>query len=122
MTNYFCFYCQESIIIVEKFKFSSNFVDIFCYITFQVDKQLATGEYFLNKEQKRTKQQKEKEEKHAEATKKREERRQQAFVAPEEPKVEHTVTNKNSSVDIDALKEKVKKAQKRKFQKTNSSV
>lgn len=81
---------------------------------FQIDKQLVTGEYFLNKEQKRAKEHKEKDEKHIEATKKREERRQQAFVAPEESKVNANIS-KDKSINIEALKQKVKKAQKRKF-------
>lgn len=67
-----------------------------------------SGEYFLNKEQKRTKLEKEKEEKHAEANKKREEKRQQAFVPPEESKIGKMV-NRSVSMDIEALKEKVKK-------------
>lgn len=76
----------------------------------QIDKQLASGEYFLSKDQRRAKEQKEKDEKHAEAAKRREERRQQAFVPPEEPS---TSKPKNSGVvvDLEAIKAKVKKAQ-----------
>lgn len=75
---------------------------------------MATGEYFLNKEQKRTKQQKEKEQKHEEAAKRREERRQQAFIPPEEPSTSKSglQTSKNVKIDLDVIREKVKKAQK----------
>lgn len=78
-----------------------------------------TGEYFLNKEQKLTKKQKEKDEKHAEANKRRDERRQRAFVPPEEKTVEIKV-DKSTSVDIESLKQKVKKAQKKKHKKMKS--
>lgn len=78
-------------------------------ILLQIDKQLASGEYFLNKEQKRAKQQKEKDEKHADAAKRREERRQQAFVPPEEPG--SSKPKKPDVVDLEAIKAKVKKAQ-----------
>lgn len=72
---------------------------------------MATGEYFLNKEQKRTKLQKEKEQKHEEAAKRREEKRQQAFVPPEEPSTSKTAS-KSTKIDLDVIREKVKKAQK----------
>ncbi|KAJ8945087.1 hypothetical protein NQ318_005267 [Aromia moschata] len=78
----------------------------------KIDKELASGEYFLNKEQKHVKKQKEKEEKHAEAAKKREERRNQAFIPPEEPSTSKKGTNNNNDVDISALKQKILKARK----------
>lgn len=71
---------------------------------------MASGEYFLNKEQKKAKLQKEKEEKHAEAAKQREEKRQQAFVPPEEPSTSKTA-NKINKIDVEAIKAKIKKAQ-----------
>ncbi|XP_071055843.1 KRR1 small subunit processome component homolog [Onthophagus taurus] len=81
----------------------------------KIDKQLASGEYFLNKDQKRVQARKEKDEKHIEAAKKREERRQQAFIPPEENKSSNnTVKNDKVKVDIAALKEKIMKAQKKK--------
>lgn len=67
----------------------------------------------MNKEQKRAKQKKERDDKHAEAAKKREERRQEAFVPPEEKQAPKASTS--SDVDIAALKDKIKKAQKGKF-------
>lgn len=78
----------------------------------KVDKQLASGEYFLNKEQKRVKKQKEKEEKHAEAAKKREEKRNSAFIPPEETSVSKTKSNTSTDIDINALKDKIMKARK----------
>ncbi|KAJ8913461.1 hypothetical protein NQ315_013840 [Exocentrus adspersus] len=71
----------------------------------KIDKELASGEYFLSKEQKRVKKQKEKDEKHAEAAKKREERRNKAFIPPPE---EPTTSKRSVSpeIDIAALKEK----------------
>jgi ribosomal RNA assembly protein len=78
----------------------------------KIDKELASGEYFLNKEQKRQKKQKEINEKHAAAAKKREEKRNEAFIPPEEPSTSRQSSNVNSKVDIAALKEKIAKARK----------
>lgn len=74
----------------------------------QIDKQLASGEYFLNKEQKRVKRDKEIDQKHAEAAKRREEKRQEAFVPPEEPGPSKVPTFK-SNVDVYAIREKIMK-------------
>lgn len=76
----------------------------------KIDKQLASGEYFLNEEQKRAKKQKERDTKHTEAAKKREEKRNQAFIPPEEPSISQKKSNTTTKVDIQALKEKIKKA------------
>ncbi|KAM0727454.1 KRR1 small subunit processome component-like protein [Formica fusca] len=54
----------------------------------KLDKEMASGEYFLKEEQKRAKKRKEQEARHEEATKRRQERRAQAFVPPEEKPVE----------------------------------
>nr|QBH74093.1 hiv-1 rev binding protein [Aphelinus abdominalis] len=78
----------------------------------KLDKQLASGEYFLNQEQKRAKKRKEQEARHEEATKKREERRAQVFVPPEEKKVE--VIEQKNDIDINTFKKKVKKGLKKK--------
>ncbi|CAH0561147.1 unnamed protein product [Brassicogethes aeneus] len=78
----------------------------------KVDKELASGEFFLNKEQKRVKKQKEKDDKHAEAAKKREEKRNEAFIPPEEPTTSKNKTNVDTKVDIAALKDKIMKARK----------
>lgn len=76
---------------------------------FQIDKQLASGEYFLNKEQKRVKQKQEKDEKHAEAAKRRAEKRQEVFIAPEEPGPSKRQALSLPTVDVAALKEKIMK-------------
>ncbi|XP_028141568.1 KRR1 small subunit processome component homolog [Diabrotica virgifera virgifera] len=78
----------------------------------KIDKELATGEYFLNKTQKKAKKQKEKDDKHSEAAKKREEKRNQAFIPPEEPTTSKTQSKTNTKVDIASLKEKITKARK----------
>ncbi|XP_060531596.1 KRR1 small subunit processome component homolog [Cylas formicarius] len=80
----------------------------------KIDKQLESGEYFLTKEQKRARKQKEKDEKHAEAAKRREEKRKEAFVPPEEPQVSKKNPSFSNKVDIAALKEKILKARKKK--------
>jgi ribosomal RNA assembly protein len=79
----------------------------------KIDKQLASGEYFLTEAQKRTRRNKERDEKHSEAAKAREQRRQEPFKPPEE-NTPTPSTSKSDEVDIDAFKKKVKNAQKRK--------
>lgn len=81
------------------------------YIYFQIDKELASGEYFLNKDQKRAKKQKERDNRQAEAAKKREEKRNEAFIPPNEPSSSKGIKSSNM-VDVSALKEKILKARK----------
>ncbi|CAG9864237.1 unnamed protein product [Phyllotreta striolata] len=78
----------------------------------KVDKELASGEYFLNKNQKSVKKQKEKEEKQTEAAKRREERRNQAFVPPDEPSTSKKSFAVADKIDVASLKEKISKARK----------
>lgn len=54
----------------------------------KIDKEMASGEYFLKEEQKRAKKRKEHQVKHEEAAKRREERRAQAFIPPEEKPIQ----------------------------------
>ncbi|EFN70489.1 KRR1 small subunit processome component-like protein [Camponotus floridanus] len=54
----------------------------------KIDKEMASGEYFLKEEQKRAKRRKEYQAKHEEAAKRREERRAQAFIPPEEKPIQ----------------------------------
>ncbi|XP_055386500.1 KRR1 small subunit processome component homolog [Condylostylus longicornis] len=80
----------------------------------KIDKQLASGEYFLTKEQKRIKKNKELKEKQAESVKKQEERRNKDFIPPEEKS--KTSSKQNSyKIDIKSLKEKLKKVKTKKF-------
>ncbi|XP_007445181.1 KRR1 small subunit processome component homolog [Python bivittatus] len=82
----------------------------------QVDKELASGEYFLKESQKKRKRIEEIKAKQAEAISKRQEERNKAFIPPKEklvvkPKKASTETK----IDIEAIKEKVKKAKKKKL-------
>ncbi|XP_059470558.1 KRR1 small subunit processome component homolog [Neocloeon triangulifer] len=81
----------------------------------KIDKQLASGEYFLNEAQKRARKRKERDEKHEEAAKKRQEKRQQAFQPPEEPSTSKAPPVKSDDkIDVEAFKNKLKKSQKKK--------
>lgn len=77
----------------------------------KLDKEMATGEYFLNEEQKRAKRKKEQDVRHEEATKRREERRAQAFVAPEEKLVENNTIK--TDIDVEEIKKKIQKGLKK---------
>lgn len=77
----------------------------------KLDKQLASGEYFLKEEQKRAKRKKEQEAKHEEAEKKRQERRAQAFIPPEEKPKESK--KQSNDININEIKAKVKKGLKK---------
>uniref|UniRef100_A0A1L8DS06 KRR1 small subunit processome component n=1 Tax=Nyssomyia neivai TaxID=330878 RepID=A0A1L8DS06_9DIPT len=82
----------------------------------KIDKQLASGEYFLKDDQKRAKRLKEREEKQKVAAKKQEERRNKDFQPPEEPKAAKKMMQKDEGiVDVKKLKEKIKKANKKKI-------
>ncbi|CAH1107201.1 unnamed protein product [Psylliodes chrysocephalus] len=78
----------------------------------KIDKELASGEYFLNKEQKQVRKQKEKDEKHAEAAKQREEKRNKAFIPPDEPSTSKVKSSVVDKIDIASLKDKISKARK----------
>ncbi|XP_062605458.1 prolyl 4-hydroxylase subunit alpha-1-like [Saccostrea cucullata] len=78
----------------------------------KVDKELASGEYFLKPQQKKAKVQQEKKEKQLKAVQKSQEKRAKAFVAPKEdtapPKKKQKVTE---DVNVEELKKKIKKSQ-----------
>lgn len=82
----------------------------------KVDQQLRTGEYFLKKEEVRENWMRKKKEKQAEAEKKRQEKREQSFVAPEEPSTSSNpqASKLSTDVDVEALKKKLKMANKKK--------
>ncbi|XP_034101009.1 KRR1 small subunit processome component homolog [Drosophila albomicans] len=83
----------------------------------KIDKQLASGEYFLNQEQKQAKKQQERSAKQAEAAKKQDERRNKDFVPPKEDGPNTAADRKRQSndnkVDVNALKAKLLKANKK---------
>ncbi|XP_032077465.1 KRR1 small subunit processome component homolog isoform X1 [Thamnophis elegans] len=82
----------------------------------QVDKELASGEYFLKESQKKRKRIEEIKAKQAEAINKRQEERNKAFIPPKEkPVVKPRKTTTETKIDIDAIKEKIKKAKKKKL-------
>ncbi|XP_070803432.1 KRR1 small subunit processome component homolog isoform X1 [Pituophis catenifer annectens] len=82
----------------------------------QVDKELASGEYFLKESQKKRKRIEEIKAKQAEAISKRQEERNKAFIPPKEkPVVKPKKTTTETKIDIDAIKEKIKKAKKKKL-------
>jgi ribosomal RNA assembly protein len=81
----------------------------------KIDKQLASGEYFLNEAQRRAKKKKERDEKHEEASKKRQEKRQKAFQPPEESAPTKAAPKKaDDKIDVEAFKKKIKISQKKK--------
>ena len=73
----------------------------------KLDKQIASGEYFLKEEQKIAKKKKEQEVRHEEATKRREQKRAKAFEPPEESKFQDTKIE--SDININEIKKKIKK-------------
>lgn len=83
----------------------------------KVDKELASGEYFLKSSTKKAKIQAEKKEKQKEALEKKQEKRAQAFIPPSESEEPSSKKQKRSdeNINIEELKKKIKKAQKKKI-------
>ncbi|XP_014664001.1 PREDICTED: KRR1 small subunit processome component homolog [Priapulus caudatus] len=89
----------------------------------KIDKQLATGEYFLQERQKLQIKSEQLKEKRIESDAKREEKRNRAFIPPEEPAPSTVkVAKKSDTIDIDAIKRKVQKAKKTKMGKDVSKA
>nr|XP_050041143.2 KRR1 small subunit processome component homolog [Dermacentor andersoni] len=86
----------------------------------KMDKELASGEYFLKERERKTKKKQEKEQAKAEAEAQRQERRSKSFQPPPEPKYvpkKQPAAKKATPVDIEALKKKVKASSKKKPEK-----
>ncbi|XP_075788186.1 KRR1 small subunit processome component homolog isoform X3 [Pelodiscus sinensis] len=82
----------------------------------QVDKELASGEYFLKESQKKRKRVEEIKAKQAAAISRRQEERKKAFIPPKEkPAIKPKKASTETKIDIEAIKEKVKKAKKKKL-------
>ncbi|KPP61155.1 KRR1 small subunit processome component-like [Scleropages formosus] len=83
----------------------------------QIDKELATGEFFLRENQKRRKKMEEIKVKQAEALSRKQEERNKAFIPPKEkPAVKkQKKASTEGKIDIEAIKDKVKKAKNKKL-------
>ncbi|KAJ8261746.1 hypothetical protein GJAV_G00157940 [Gymnothorax javanicus] len=82
----------------------------------QIDKELATGEFFLRESQKKRKKLEEIKVKQAEALSKRQEERNKAFIPPKEKPMKRTkIVPNEGKIDVEAIKEKVKKAKSKKL-------
>ncbi|KAM4747590.1 KRR1 small subunit processome component homolog isoform 2-T2 [Rhinophrynus dorsalis] len=82
----------------------------------QIDKELASGEYFLKESQKRRKKLEEIKAKQAEAVTKRQEERNKAFIPPKEKSaMKPKKASTSNKIDVNAIKEKVQKAKEKKL-------
>lgn len=80
----------------------------------KIDKQLESGEFFLKETEKKAKQHMERKEKQAMAAKVQIERRNKDFIAPNESKPSTSRSVANQSIDVKALKAKLRMAAKAK--------
>ena len=76
----------------------------------KLDKELASGEYFLKEKEKKLRKIQERKEKQAASSVQREEKRNKAFKPPKENTRTDKKNTQESTLDVDALKAKIKKA------------
>uniref|UniRef100_A0A8C0Q2U1 KRR1 small subunit processome component n=1 Tax=Canis lupus familiaris TaxID=9615 RepID=A0A8C0Q2U1_CANLF len=82
----------------------------------KIDKELASGEYFLKASQKKRQKMEAIKAKQAEALSKRQEERNKAFIPPKEkPVVKPKEASTENKIDVAAIKEKIKKAKNKKL-------
>ncbi|KAK2494968.1 hypothetical protein MC885_011742 [Smutsia gigantea] len=82
----------------------------------QIDKELASGEYFLKASQKKRQKMEAIKAKQAEALSKRQKERNKAFIPPEEkPVMKPKEASTETKIDVATIKEKVKKAKNKKL-------
>ncbi|KAG9471112.1 KRR1 small subunit processome component homolog [Eleutherodactylus coqui] len=82
----------------------------------KIDKEIESGEYFMRKSEKRKQKLKDIKTKQAEAVLKRQEERNKAFIPPEEkPVVQPKEVAASTKIDVNAIKEKLKKAKNKKL-------
>ena len=92
----------------------------------KIDKQLASGEYFLRDDERKANKIKEKLAKKVDAEVRRQEKRSKAFIPPEEVDTnsknnDNQSEEKNSNFDIERFKRKVKKMQKQGFRRAEET-
>ena len=75
----------------------------------KLDKELASGEYFLKEKEKKLRKIQERKEKQAASSVQREEKRNKAFKPPKENTRMDKKNTQESTLDVDALKAKIKK-------------
>jgi ribosomal RNA assembly protein len=80
----------------------------------KVDKELASGEYFLTAAQKKAKKTKERVEKQEKDKQSQQDRRNKDFVPPEETTTKKRKSDSGDKVDVSSLKKKIKNANKKK--------
>ncbi|XP_063960780.1 KRR1 small subunit processome component homolog [Lytechinus pictus] len=90
----------------------------------KVDKELATGEYFLRENQKKAKIREEKRLKQAEAEVKRKDKREKPFIPPKEKTISETksATPTKDKIDVKAFKAKIKQSQSKKFRQPGAKT
>lgn len=86
----------------------------------KVDKMLATGEYFLKEQDRKTIVKKEKLIKQQEKATERKAKREKVFIPPEEPKSKPIDKRNDVNVDLEKIKTKIKNSKRSTFKPTKS--